>query len=1156
MNFRVVDCFRYFRAVLVAVPLVATVASASAAAACVGDCSADQTVTVDEITTLVSIATAQRPIADCSDPNGDGAISIEEIVGAVGNSLEGCPRSSSRYLYPEPQVGRGAPLATSDVNNDGALDFVCESSVLLNNRDGSFSERDIAPPLPPDPIPFYGDDMALGDFDGDDETDYAAVATDYDILNVLGSDSSDLQTFTTSDQPVAVVSGDIDADGDVDLVVASAGSSTLSVYLNNGEGTFAVMPGISTGFVPALLEAADLTGDGQPEILVSSSDSPRLTVFRHDEDTLLRVVAQLDVADRSDPFSQMVVTQLDADGRADLLTIESASGSLRSWLGAGDGTFRSSALFDAFPTASAVAIGDFDGDQVADMAIGHSGEMGQVDIVLGGRNCPGRCNGFAAGRTVRTLLTGDFTGDGHADLALVSGERLTLVEGNGDGTFRTHHRLFGGERLSFWVGDLDRDPLADVLQGDIEGFTSFLQTPGGAFEEGGFTSLVPFPPSPPTALYTYIAIGDFDGDGAGDFATARPVEGKVHVNWGSGDGMFQEVEAISVGTEPRSVITADLNGDGRDDLLTANHESNDLTLLQTMGGKVFEQRTLPGGEGPYRLAMGDMDGDHREDIWVTNADGITIRLAGETRSFGTEKHLRLPSNRAFMVTDLNADGFADLVLHSTFYFIVTLGNGDGTFRSPRVYWAMNLFGAMQSSDANGDGHVDLFVIDYDSLSIFLGDGRGEFAGPFNYSTGSAGYSLLTRDNDGDGIADVFAAGYTEPLSDGEVTVLTLGLMRGSGCADARAEYTKGYSQHLIGDITFAVADLNADQRPDLVTSGLDDVAISLATANTELGPRTPLPDSARSTVAVGDFDADGRPDVFTASPELDAVTVYANDGAGNFSLRERISVPGDPAALLVADLNGDRHDDVVAGHSGGLTVLLASLDGHYANAGTIAAELGDLTRGTVGPPPIIGDDFDRNGTTDLAVSLASGIGILSGLGDGHFAETKTIAGVTADANGIVAGDFDEDGIDDLASTHPGSSDVTILRGQGDGTFTVASRLHASADPQSIGADDLDGDGHLDLVTADFSGQEVTVFIGHGNATFTARRFAGEPGTHQLAIADFDVDGDLDLITALPVALHAGMFLPCALPHDTRTFEPGVICTWSTADGQPPALTCE
>jgi len=219
-------------------------------------------------------------------------------------------------------------------------------------------------------------------------------------------------------------------------------------------------------------------------------------------------------------------------------------------------------------------------------------------------------------------------------------------------------------------------------------------------------------------------------------------------------------------------------------------------------------------------------------------------------------------------------------------------------------------------------------------------------------------------------------------------------------------------------------------------------------------------------------------------------------------------------SVAVGDFNGDGIADVVAGYyaNSALMVLLGNGDGTFSSTGT-----SPLT-GSPYPEAIAVGDFDSDGNLDIAVAnspsftVGNTVTILLGNGDGTFKPAINANTGTYPAS-LVVGDFNGDGILDIAVANRDSNTVTILLGNGDGTFspTVASPVTAAA-PLSIVSGDYNGDGKLDLAVG---GATLTVLLGNGDGTFTPAAASGQPaaGAEIIAIGDFDEDGKLDLALA-------------------------------------------
>jgi len=272
-----------------------------------------------------------------------------------------------------------------------------------------------------------------------------------------------------------------------------------------------------------------------------------------------------------------------------------------------------------------------------------------------------------------------------------------------------------------------------------------------------------------------------------------------------------------------------------------------------------------------------------------------------------------------------------------------------------------------------------------------------------------------------------------------------------------------------------------------------------------------------SNVTVGDFNGDGIPDLAAVNQYTYTLSVLLGNGDGTFTLKSSPSVGNDPISIAAGDFNGDGIPDLAVANSGDntVTVLLGNGDGTFTTRSTPA--VGN------GPDSIAVGDFNGDGIPDLAVANGADntVTVLLGNGDGTFT-LKSSPGVGSVPSSIVVGDFNGDGIPDLATANCGActegqpdDTVTVLLGNGDGTFTLKSSPTAGNAPDSLAVGDFNGDGILDLAVSDLYGLDstVTVLLGNGDGTFTTGSTL-RVGTNaaSIAVADFNQDGIPDLAT--------------------------------------------
>src|SRR5579863_7077923 len=276
-------------------------------------------------------------------------------------------------------------------------------------------------------------------------------------------------SYATGSQPTSVAVDDLNGDGKLDLVVANSGSGNVSVLMGNGDGSFQGMVNYGAGTSPSGVALGDFNLDGKLDIAVTNASSNNVSVLIGNGDGTFQPAVFYIVGKKP---SSLVVGDFNGDKIADLAITNQSDNTVSIMLGNGDGTFRAPVNYNVQTGPTSVALGYFNGDSFLDIAVANGGSNTISVLLNKGNGTFGGAVSYPASQTGDgsdpvSVVAGDFTGDGFADLAVASNVQIwvsvLLNKGDGTGTFEAavSHEA-GTYPTGVAVGDFNGDGKLDL----------------------------------------------------------------------------------------------------------------------------------------------------------------------------------------------------------------------------------------------------------------------------------------------------------------------------------------------------------------------------------------------------------------------------------------------------------------------------------------------------------------------------------------------------------------------------------------------------------------------------------------------------------------------------------------------------------------------
>ncbi len=973
--------------------------------------------------------------------------------------------------------------------------------------------------------------IAISDLDGDGKPDL--VGTDggsglsaHRNTSASGTISfAAVVNFTTGNNNSTVSIGDVDGDGKCDLAVAT-GASGVSVLRNTsviGAVSFAGKADFAAGLNPRDLAMGDLDGDGKPDLAIANSNGTTVSVLKNTGSSgTVSFAPSVDFPTGQYPYS-VAVADMDGDGKPDL------------------------AVADHYNTSYAISVikNQTDGPNVASFAPANAG-VGTT-LTITGTNFTG-----ATAVSIGGIAASGFTVVSDVQISavvpVVTGGLVVVSTPNGTATlggFYNGPAVASVSPVNGAVGapvTITGSNFNSVAAANVVYFGAVKASVSAA----SATSITATVPTGITFEPVTVTTGNRTAYSSQSFAVAFPSNPT-----GITPNSFAAKVDYSVGNGSNGLVIGDLDGDGKADMVSSNYNVNSILVFRNTGSPsvVSYASSIPivTGTGVNSIALGDLDGDGKTDIIVTNYSPGSVSVFRNTStvgniSFAAKADVAVITGPASVtVSDIDGDGKPDVAVVRSGASIVSLlrnaSNGGSLAFALTKDVTINSVTRVFMGDLDGDTKPEMVVANYyaGTVSVLKNTsvpGVFSFDPQVDYPTGNTANSAAIGDLDGDGKPDLAVA------NNGSATVSVLkNLSTGGTVSFASAlNYATGNGPSVV-----SIADLDGDGKPDLAVANTSSYSVSVlkntgSTGTMSFAAKVDLiPGGNVTSVAIGDLDGDGKPDLAITSSDQGTASILRNQTAGTDLLS---FTPSNAPVGTNVTINGINFTGATAVSFGGIAATSFTVVSDVQITAVVASVAGGAVSVTSpkGTATLIGF---YNGPVINSFSPASG----------PVGTTVTISGTNFNATaanntvyfGAVKAVVSAASTTSLTVTVPvGASYQPFTVGSGTaiayaskpflvtfpgniaaftpGSFAAKQDYTAGANPGFVATGDLDGDGKPDMVVSNTGGNIISVYKnngGPGNVSFGTKLEFGNGYTPTgISITDMNGDGKPDLVVII------------------------------------------
>ncbi|HSD64562.1 MAG TPA: VCBS repeat-containing protein, partial [Ignavibacteriaceae bacterium] len=606
--------------------------------------------------------------------------------------------------------------------------------------------------------------------------------------------------YASPNPTLDIVISDFNNDMFNDIAVSNTGANSegnsISVFINNGNGTFNSAVNYNTGTGPVGLTSSDFNNDG---------------------------------------YEDLAVANYGFNGQGNTVSI---------LINNGNGTFSNQITFPSGSGPYKIASELINNDNLPDLVIANAGQKMNVLINSGGIDFSNKTeyNVFSpiAGDFYQSIALSDIDNDGDID-ALYSSTgtnsnfepAIAIFRNAGDGTFISPEPLiltpFTSGSVDIETADLNNDGWKDIVGDSYDGRNTdgfeVLMNNGS----GGFLSPSLFPAGQGTFN---LSLSDVNNDGDVDVLTADNYSMEVTVRLNPGDGVFLNPPQYLTNSIAGSIDAADIDLDGDLDIVTSASGraavGSQVAVLKNNGDGTFaDQITYTERSGGVQAKFRDLNNDGYPDLIFATSIGsppydFHTALNNGDGTFGTVQTWSVGSCgwSDIDALDIDNDGDLDAVItewlgcpdvpESAKRIFISKNNGNGTFAAATYFIVDPFPSTLEAKDLNGDEIIDLVTGQSNSIDVHIGLGNGQFQSPESYATQLNPQDVVIDDFNNDGISDIAASTFS---STSGMSVL---IGNGDGSFQSAQNYDGAYSPDLLNVSGITTGDLNGDGFKDIM----------------------------------------------------------------------------------------------------------------------------------------------------------------------------------------------------------------------------------------------------------------------------------------------------------------------------------------------------